>query len=222
MTLEDYLNLLQSPTEVAAEDIADLQAMLSYAPYCASARILLLKAIHQSHDTNFSASLAKTVLFAHNSEEVYFLLYPKAIVRQLHTGDDYFTLMDRLQEMSQQTGESFESLAKKLQEARLGLLAKTSSRSQTAPAQTPPQTQPTVSRTVTEPLPKVQMTEQAVQECLARHDYFTAAQILRYLHLHNPKKSRYFADQIAFLDKVMALQGTNKPQTAENQTSSNI
>lgn len=199
MTLEDYLILLESPETVDTSHIADLNALLQYAPYCSSAHILLLKALYKTHDTNFSARLSLTLLHAHNSREVYFLLHPRAVVRQVHTtGNDWFSLVTRFESMSRKTGESFEQLALKLKQARLGLVqeetGKCIAQSSTQPKQDKPQ-----------PLP----TEEYASQLIRQKNYTAALEILRTLNLHNPKKSRYFADQIAYLEKVLSLQNNN-------------
>lgn len=220
MTLEDYLILLESPETADASHIPDLEAMLQYAPYCSSAQILLLKALHRSHDTNFAARLPLAVLHAHSNQEVYFLLHPKTILRQARaTGDDWFSLVARLETMSRQTGESFEQLALKLRQARLGLLATDSKAATPAPpARTgihPAEVPDTLP--VAMPDHNALPTEADAKQYIKEHNYTAALEILRRLHLHNPKKSRYFADQIAFLEKVVAMQGDEKTGNRENK-----
>ncbi len=195
MTIEEYLSLLESPETVDESAIDDLRALLGYAPYCSSARMLLLKALHRSHNTNYSAELPKTVLYAHSNEQLYFLLHPKEVIRQVNSySNDYFSFIEQLEAKAAQTGESFHSLALKFQEARLAYLQHTRT-PQTPAAQRPKRTEKAVV-----------MTEEYARECIQKHDYYTALEILRTLHLHNPKKSSYFADQIAFLEKGIALQ----------------
>lgn len=213
MTLEDYLILLESPETVDASQIADLEALLQYAPYCASAQILLLKALHKTHDTDFSHRLPLGILHAPSNKDVYFLLHPKTIMRQVRAGgDDYFSLVSRLESMSRQTGESFEQLALKLRQARLGLMAASDNSS----AHTDERQQTYVNKqlqsdTDTPAVP----TEAEARRYIRQKDYVRALEILRTLNLHNPKKSRYFADQIAFLEKALALKETKQNEDAK-------
>ena len=49
-------------------------------------------------------------------------------------------------------------------------------------------------------------TEQDARECIKNHDYQKALEIIMRLHLNNPEKSIYFADQIRFLRKLILNQ----------------
>lgn len=189
MTLEDYITLLESPETVDSSDIADLRALLCYAPYCASARMLLLKALHKTHDTDYTAQLPCCAAYARDNRELYFLLHPKRIVRNSRTaGNDYFGLMAQLESMSRATGESFSELARRFKEARLGLLKE----------EAPPAEKNT-------PV-KDEISEAMVQQHIHNREYAAAIEVLRMLNLRNPKKSSYFAVQMEFLQKALALQ----------------
>ena len=119
MTKEDYIDLLQSPDSVAAEDIEALQALLGYAPYCTSARMLLLKALHRTRDVSFQAELPKTVMFARNPEQVYYLLYPEKVTRKaMQNQGDYFAFVNKMQQEADKQGASFSELAEKFKKAR--------------------------------------------------------------------------------------------------------
>ncbi len=204
MTLEEYLSLLESPETVDEGAIDDLQALLRYAPYCSSARILLLKAFHRSHNTNYNAELPKTVLYAHSNEQLYFLLHPKEVIRQVGgTGSDYFSFIEQLQAKAEQTGESFHDLALKFQQARMAYLQQ-SQRTPVAQKEKDAKAEP-------------EMSEERARECIQKHDYQGALEILRVLHLHSPKKSSYFADQIAFLEKAVALQAEQGASEEDNR-----
>lgn len=201
MTIEEYLLLLESPETVDESAIEDLQSLLQYAPYCSSARMLLLKAYHRSHDTNYATQLPRTALYAQSNEQLYFLLHPKKIIRQMNaSSDDYFSFIQQLQEKAERTGMSFQELALKFQQARLSYTQSSDAVGKSEPS--PPvelskDKQPT-------------MTEETARLCIQKHDYRAALHILRELHLHNPKKSSYFADQIAFLERAIALQDAEK------------
>jgi len=50
----------------------------------------------------------------------------------------------------------------------------------------------------------LEITESNAKKLIIAHKYKDAIEILRALNLNNPKKSVYFADQIRFLEKVIA------------------
>ncbi|MBR1785687.1 MAG: hypothetical protein IJ756_00780 [Paludibacteraceae bacterium] len=119
MTKEDYIELLQSPDSVMGEDIEALRALLTYAPYSASARILLLKALHRTNDIMWKTELPKTVMYARRPEDVYYILYPEKVTRKaLQSSGDYFTFVSKMQQEADRQGTSFSELAEKFKKAR--------------------------------------------------------------------------------------------------------
>jgi len=50
----------------------------------------------------------------------------------------------------------------------------------------------------------VDISESNAKKLISEHKYKEAIEILRAINLNNPKKSVYFADQIRFLEKVIA------------------
>ena len=119
MTKEDYIELLQSPDSVMGEDIEALRALLTYAPYSASARILLLKALHRTNDIMWKTELPKTVMYARRPEDVYYILSPEKVTRKaLQSSGDYFTFVSKMQQEADRQGTSFSELAEKFKKAR--------------------------------------------------------------------------------------------------------
>lgn len=119
MTKEDYIELLQSPDSVMGEDIEALRALLTYAPYSASARMLLLKALHRTNDIMWKTELPKTVMYARRPEDVYYILYPEKVTRKaLQSSGDYFTFVSKMQQEADRQGTSFSELAEKFKKAR--------------------------------------------------------------------------------------------------------
>ncbi len=119
MTKEDYIELLQSPNSVMGEDIEALRSLLSYAPYCASAKMLLLKALHRTNDVTWQAELPQTVMYARCPEDVYYLLYPEKVTRKaLQASGDYFSFVSKMQQEAEKQGTSFSELVEKFKKAR--------------------------------------------------------------------------------------------------------
>ena len=138
MLLEDYIQLLEDPMSADEEAIAPLRAMLSYAPYCASAQLLLLRALYsagQRKETNIQ--LQKALLYAPPEVSVYFLLReqsrPNTAKRNdrkqtsVKSGDSiqdrqhslsYFEMIEKMTATAKRTGISMEELTKRLIETR--------------------------------------------------------------------------------------------------------
>ncbi len=204
MLLEDYISLLESPDSVSADDIADLQALISYAPYCQSANLLLLNALHKAHDTSYEAFLPKAVCYAASPREAWQLLHPKEIIRKATIAQgDYFAFVNQLETIAEQTGQSFLELAKRFQESRRLIVQATSRDSIYG-----------VSRDNEVATPSTHVSEENItpqndtilQKLQAQYDE----------NLRNPKKSIYFADQMRFLEKAMALREAQKRQNKTN------
>ncbi len=191
MLLEDYISLLESPDSVSADDIADLQALVSYAPYCQSANLLLLKALYKAHDTSYEAFLPKAVCYATSPREAWRLLHPKEITRKATMAQgDYFAFVNQLETIAEQTGQTFLELAKRFQESRR-LMTQTTSR---------------------DAIHRV-----SEREVVPQNDIILDKLQAQYdENLRNPKKSIYFADQMRFLEKAMALREAHNQQNKTN------
>ncbi len=202
MLLEDYISLLESPDSVSANDIADLQALVGYAPYCQSANLLLLNALHKAQDTNYEAFLPKAVCYA-SPREAWELLHPKEIIRRASVAQgDYFSFVNQLEAIAEQTGTTFLELAKRFQASRQQI---------TQPVET---CQRCVSPT------KQTNGEQRMAHGDSNDIILAKLQAQYAENLRNPKKSIYFADQMRFLEKAIELRkaqnNTNKPTNMNN------
>lgn len=210
MTLEDYISLLESPLSVDAADIADLRALLSYAPYCASARLLLLKAMSRANDLNYPNEVERTLLYAENNQAVYRLLHPR-IRKAIETASkeraqdgNYFEMVAHMEDVAQRTGTSFAELARRFREARMMQMS--------AKHQTPAPQMANEQEIETQ---IAQKTAQDVQKCIKNNDFLAAIEILRAQNLQNSKKSSTFAVQMRFLEHAQALREGKIPKDVE-------
>lgn len=126
MDLEEYIQLLESPTSVDASQVDDLRAMLSYAPYCASARLLLLKALYDAGDPAYQDEMERAMLALPPQTSVYFLLNPRKIKRSQQAykrysdgaTQTYFEMLEKMHEVADQSGVSFEEITRRYIESR--------------------------------------------------------------------------------------------------------
>ncbi len=199
MLLEDYISLLESPDSVSADDIADLQALISYAPYCQSANLLLLNALHKAHDTSYEAYLPKAVCYAASPREAWQLLHPKEIIRKANMAQgDYFSFVNQLETIAEQTGQTFLELAKRFQESRRAVCAVRDEEYGMRGEECGMRSAESASRTP--------QNDTILEKLQAQYDE----------NLRNPKKSIYFADQMRFLEKAMALREAHNQQNKTN------
>ncbi len=197
MLLEDYISLLESPDSVSADDIADLQALISYAPYCRSANLLLLSALHKAHDTTYEAFLPKAVCYVSTPREAWQLLHPKEIIRKAHLAQgDYFSFIDQLETLAEQTGTTFLELAKRFQLSRQQIMQPLETPYIASLAEQTNGEQRTANNTPNDTI---------LEKLKAQHAE----------NLRNPKKSIYFADQMRFLEKAIALREAQKQTKQE-------
>lgn len=123
MTLDDFTALLEAPTSVDAGQISALRNMLRYAPYCAPARLLLIKALYDADDPTYADEMEKGILVAPPEVSVYFLLNPKKIKRKPQPikkpeAPSYFDMLEHMQRVAQQSGLPFEELTRRYMEIR--------------------------------------------------------------------------------------------------------
>ena len=141
MLLEDYIQLLEYPMSADEEAIEPLRAMLSYAPYCASAQLLLLRALYNGgYKREATQQLQKALLYAPPEVSVYFLLKEQGHTKTTGTAQkqaqdssaktqkatqeqgqhslSYFEMIEKMTATAKRTGISFEELTKRYIETR--------------------------------------------------------------------------------------------------------
>ncbi len=203
MDLEEYISLLESPDNITSRQIDDFREMLRYAPYCATTRLLLLKGLYALNDINYAAELPGTLLYAPSSRALYRFLFADARAgrKKKRHGGDYFSMLETMEKTRQQTNESLQELAERLRQARLMLQPEASS-GRTAGQETQMVSQHQArEQHLASPI-SLEISEEAVKECIRVKKYAEAIEILEQLSLINPKKKSIFADQIRFLKKI--------------------
>ena len=125
LTLDDYIQLLEDPTSIDESAIQPLRDMLTYAPYCSSARLMLLRALFSNgRRRECAAELQRTVLYAPMDVSVYFLLREPVSKVAVTTSRDvqresrehslsYFDMLDKIAATAKRTGLSFEELTQR-------------------------------------------------------------------------------------------------------------
>jgi len=207
MTKENLTQWMQQPQNLGKEQTAELKELCEIYPYFSISRMLYLKALQNTSDIRFDAETQRTATYCNDRRKLFYLLFPlaehtatdnNAITSSLYNGlsGDYFSIYQA--DEAADKGQSLKSLAQKLKEARL----------QKVNVVVPQEAPVTIPEEKAEDTNNQQQTLIYTEEEAIRHikakKYEEALKILRVLHLNIPKKSVYFADQIRYIEKIIA------------------
>jgi len=220
MTHDDFIAIVKRPETVKAEYDTDLKELAERYPYFVPARLLLVKALQQSHSIHYSANLRVASVYCSNRRWLYYYLHPEKLLstesyksnRTGKSSGDYFDMINTIEQEGGDTKQSLKNLADRLKSARAMV-----NLPKVQPVKKPTESIATDIGTLeTEKAPEVinpideqlasdkEISESNAKKLIKEHKYKQAIEILTALNLNNPKKSVYFADQIRFLEKVIA------------------
>jgi ribosomal protein L15 len=123
---------------------------------------------------------------------------------------DYFDMISRIESVGGDSKQSLKNLAEKLKSARemvqMPIIQPVEKHVIQNNFQNSEKENPVLNSNSTEITIKhtEEISENNAKRLIIAHKYADAIEILRALNLNNPKKSVYFADQIRFLEKVLA------------------
>ena len=214
MTHDDLISIVRLPEKVNADYEADLKELVDRYPYFVTTRVLYVKALQQSHSIHYAANLKIASIYCSSRRWFYFYLHPEKMLsnepyqhnKNGKSSGDYFDMINRIESDDGDSKQSLKDLAERLKAAR-------------DIVQTPI-IQP-IKKYVIQDIEKgnqdfnsnstdlsinhsEEISENNAKNLIIAHKYAEAVEILRALNLNNPKKSVYFADQIRFLEKVIA------------------
>ena len=222
MTHDDFILILRRPESVNAENDLDLKELVERYPYFVPARLLLLNALQKSHSIHYAANLKIASIYCSNRRWLYYYLHPEKLLstepylrnKTGKSSGDYFDMINNIELEGGDTKQSLKNLAERLKSARAMVAT--------------PLVQPLKKSIINseKEIPKVEnenivtnininpedsntpldkdVSESNAKKLIKEHKYKDAIEILTALNLNNPKKSAYFADQIRFLEKVIA------------------
>jgi len=220
MTHDDFIAIVKRPETVKAEYDADLKELAERYPYFVPARLLLVKALQQSHSIHYAANLKVASIYCSNRRWLYYYLHPEKLLstesyksnRTGKSSGDYFDMINTIEQEGGDTSQSLKNLADRLKSARAMVLVpkvqpakKLLERVTTDIGVPEAEKVPAVVTPMDEQLASdKEISESNAKKLIKEHKYKQAIEILTALNLNNPKKSVYFADQIRFLEKVIA------------------
>jgi hypothetical protein len=225
MTHDEFISLVRQPEQVTTEHVVDLKEMVELYPYFSPARLFHAKALQRSNSILFGANLKFSSLYSSNRRWLYYYIYPDKKVsaepykrdKPTKSSGDYFDMITVVESEGGDTKQTLKTLAERLKSAR-SLVSIPAVKSKQASVVEVAEVQPVDEAVVAEggepedksivdndfAVNKPELSEDNAKKLIREHKYMEAIEILRVLNLNNPKKSVYFADQIRFLEKVLA------------------
>lgn len=217
MKTDDFMKLIADPEAVDGMHAADLKELTERYPYFYQARLLYLKSLQKIESVHFESQIGLTALYATDRNWLYFYLYPEAQLskapeshqRDARFSGSYFDLLEAAESERGDTRVSLKKIAESLKASR-AMLKEEKRIPESAPAHQleMPQAKieipvPDYFRYEDEQTKDLSLEEKS-RLYIRQKKYREAIEILKQLNLINPKKSIYFADQIRFLEKIIA------------------
>lgn len=217
MTTDEFMRLIHNPEAVDLSHVTDLKELIEKYPYFYQARLLYLRSLQKTGNFLYESQVAPTVLYAADKNWLYFYLNPEARLSKApkaHQRDMRFTgsYFDLLEAAESEGGDARVSL-KKIAESLKASRAMMKEEKKEPPAPPDKQSVELVEK-IEIPVPDYfsviedQNNDLSLEEksrlYISQKKYREAIEILKQLNLINPKKSIYFADQIRFLEKIIA------------------
>lgn len=217
MTHDEFISIVRSPELVRDDHVLEFKELVNLYPYFAPARLFHVKALKQSNNIQFAANLKIASLYSSNRRWLYYYLYPDKLVSaepyrrnrlgKSKSAGDYFDMINNVEAEGGDTKQSLKNLADRLKMARSIITSSSAS----------PIHKPVFEREEITIFPLEveeyeinikpntnEVSHDTAKKLIMERKYQEAIEILRLLNLNNPKKSVYFADQIRFLEKIIA------------------
>ena len=214
MTHEEFISLVRQPELVASQNMSDLKELVDLYPYFVPARLFYAKAMQHSGTVLFAANLKFSSLYSSNRRWLYYYIHPdkkistKPYLREKtsKSSGEYFDMINAVESDGDDAKQTLKNLADRLRSARTMVVSNTpctvNKTSEIAVAGDIEVENPTPKKQIS--LEDHEFSENRAKKLIQEHKYIDAVEILKVLNLNNPKKSVYFADQIRFLEKVIA------------------
>jgi hypothetical protein len=218
MTHDDLISIVRLTANVNADYEADLKELVDRYPYFVTTRVLYVKALQQSHSIHYASNLKIASIYCSSRRWLYFYLHPDKMLsnepyqhnKNEKSSGDYFDMISRIESVGGDSKQSLKNLAEKLKSARemvqMPIIQPVEKPVIQNNFQNSEKENPVLNSNSTEITIKQteEISENNAKRLIIAHKYADAIEILRALNLNNPKKSVYFADQIRFLEKVLA------------------
>ena len=220
MTRDELYAYLADPKRLTAETLEPIRALYESYPYCAPFAFLYLYNLSLTGDVRYASELRRLSVLLPDREQLFRLVEgdrPAFVAPPVEepTEADAFDLIDHFLDGVRTSGEDLPEVLhyegggeggdyfageanEPLSPDGLSDLLDASP-AQSAPAVVPPSEEPAPEELLSETLSKIYIQQQ---------HYDKALRIIRSLSLNYPEKNRFFADQIRFLERLIANNNT--------------
>jgi hypothetical protein len=215
MTTNELMALIVHPEAVGSQFASELKSLIEKYPYFYQARLLWLKSLQKSESIHFESEVPATALYASDQRWLYFYLYPERYInqetqlREAKFSGSYFDLLDAAEAEGGDAKLTLRMIAERLKASRAMLVNTEKTEDKDKPAkkiEVDPSKiiVPVIDYFKYDATANPITLEEKSKLLIKEKKYKEAIEILNQLNLINPKKSIYFADQIRFLEKIIA------------------
>ncbi|MDR3651927.1 MAG: hypothetical protein P4L34_03040 [Paludibacter sp.] len=212
MTYEEFIAIVKNPESVKSANLSDYKELINLYPYFVAPHLFLIKSLQETNSIHFAANLKIVSLYSTNRSWLYYYLYPEKKQsleplkreRVAKSSGDYFDMINAVELQGGDTKQSLKNLAERLKSARK-MVVNSSEGQEPKQKNAIIESLVSISESEVKSITEVdENIESEVKKLISERKYEKAIEILKGLNLNNPKKSVYFADQIRFLEKVIA------------------
>lgn len=215
MTKEEFLLFVKNPNNIAPENTDNLKEIVTYYPFFAQAQIMYAKSLVVSHSTHANRHLRVATLYSSDKHWLFYYLYPeRKPLGETHQHErvaryqgNYFDFLENAGSNESEINLSLKNLAERLKQARQMVLHDNEENNEKKTELNDkkiPKVEFSLPDYYANEPKNEEISEEQAKKLIGEKKYAEAIKILKKLNLINPKKSVYFADQIQFLEKVLA------------------
>ena len=220
MTRDELYAYLADPKRLNSETLEPIRALYESYPYCAPFAFLYLYNLSLTGDVRYASELRRLSVLLPDREQLFRLVEgdrPAFVAPPVEepTEADAFDLIDHFLDGARTSGEDLPEVLHYEGGGEGGDYFAGEANEPLSPDglsdlldPSPAQSAPAVAPSSEEPAPEELLSETLSKIYIQQQHYDKALRIIRSLSLNYPEKNRFFADQIRFLERLIANNNT--------------
>ena len=220
MTRDELYAYLADPKRLTAETLEPIRALYESYPYCAPFAFLYLYNLSLTGDVRYASELRRLSVLLPDREQLFRLVegdLPAFVAPPAEepTEADAFDLIDHFLDGVRTSGEDLPEVLHYEGGGEGGDYFAGEANEPLSPDglsdlldASPAQSTPAVAPSSEEPAPEELLSETLSKIYIQQQHYDKALRIIRSLSLNYPEKNRFFADQMRFLERLIANNNT--------------